>query len=113
MSLDPTESATSLLEGPERLLGSRVLDFQLTSVLGSGGMAVVYRGVHRVTAQEVAVKVLPPELAIHDELKARFVEEARLLALLEHPNIVTLNNFTETGGRLCLIMQFVDGHTFE
>ena len=102
-----------LLEGPERLVGSCVLDFQLTSVLGAGGMSVVYRGVHRVTRQEVAVKVLPPELAIHDELKARFVEEARLLALLEHPNIVTLNNFTETGGRLCLIMQFVDGVTFE
>ncbi len=109
---DPNE-VPGLLEGPERLIGSRVLDFQLTSVLGAGGMSVVYRGVHRVTRQEVAVKVLPPELAIHDELKARFVEEARLLALLEHPNIVTLNNFTETGGRLCLIMQFVDGITFE
>lgn len=113
MSLDPTENAKSLLEGPERLLGSRVLDFQLMAVLGAGGMAVVYRGVHRVTSQEVAVKILPPELAIHDELKARFVEEARLLALLEHPNIVTLNNFTETGGRLCLVMQFVEGTTFE
>ena len=113
MSVESPKEATSLLEGPERLLGSRVLDFQLTSVLGAGGMAVVYRGVHRVTSQEVAVKVLPPELAIHDELKARFVEEARLLAMLEHPNIVTLNNFTETGGRLCLIMQFVEGQTFE
>ena len=106
-------STPGLLEGPERLVGSRVLDFELTGVLGAGGMSVVYRGRHRITAQEVAVKVLPPELAIHDELKARFVEEARLLALLEHPNIVTLNNFTETGGRLCLIMQFVEGATFE
>jgi serine/threonine protein kinase len=107
------EGVPGLLEGPERLVGSRVLDFELTAVLGTGGMSVVYRGRHRVTHQEVAVKVLPPELAIHDELKARFVEEARLLALLEHPNIVTLNNFTETGGRLCLIMQFVEGVTFE
>ena len=111
--MSDTNEVPGLLEGPERLVGSRVLDFTLTSVLGAGGMSVVYRGVHRVTHQEVAVKVLPPELAIHDELKARFVEEARLLALLEHPNIVTLNNFTETGGRLCLIMQFVDGITFE
>ena len=115
MTLEPPAegSALGLLEGPERLVGSRVLDFQLTAVLGAGGMSVVYRGVHRLTGQEVAVKVLPPELAIHDELKARFVEEARLLALLEHINIVTLNNFTEQGGRLCLIMQFVEGTTFE
>ena len=104
---------TGLLEGPERLVGTRVLDFELTAVLGAGGMSVVYRGRHRVTGHEVAVKVLPPELAIHDELKARFVEEARLLAMLEHANIVTLNNFTETSGRLCLIMQYVEGVTFE
>jgi serine/threonine-protein kinase len=102
-----------MLEGPERLLGSRVLEFELSSVVGSGGMAVVYRARHRVTHQEVAIKILPPELAIHDELKARFVEEARVLARLEHPNIVSLNNFVENNGRLCLIMQFVDGKTFE
>jgi tRNA A-37 threonylcarbamoyl transferase component Bud32 len=106
-------SKFSSLEGPERLLGTRVLEFELMSVLGAGGMSVVYRARHRVTQQEVAVKILPPELATHDELKARFVEEARVLARLEHPNITSLNNFCETGGRLCLIMQFVDGVTFE
>src|SRR5690349_22244144 len=76
-------------------------------------MSAVYRAQHQLTEQLVAIKVLPPELAIHEELKARFVEEARVLALLEHPNIVSLNNFCESGGRLCLIMQFVDGITFE
>jgi len=101
------------LEGPERLLGSRVLDFELKSILGAGGMSVVYRGQHRVTGQEVAIKILPPELAVHEKLKARFVEEARVLAKLEHPNIVHLNNFTEAGGRMCLVMQFVEGVTFE
>jgi serine/threonine protein kinase len=108
-----TESKFSTLEGPERLIGSRVLEFELTGVLGAGGMSVVYRAKHRVTHQEVAIKILPPELATHEELKARFVEEARVLALLDHPNVVSLNNFCEAGGRLCLIMQFVDGTTFE
>ena len=107
-----SESANAL-EGPERLIGSRVLDFELKSVIGAGGMSVVYRGQHRVTQQEVAIKILPPELAVHEELKARFVEEARVLARLEHPNIVHLNNFTEASGRLCLVMQFVEGVTFE
>ena len=103
----------SALEGPERLIGSRVLDFELKAVIGAGGMSVVYRGEHRVTGQAVAIKILPPELAVHEELKARFVEEARVLAKLEHPNIVHLNNFTEAGGRLCLVMQYVEGVTFE
>ncbi|HWE28273.1 MAG TPA: serine/threonine-protein kinase [Polyangia bacterium] len=90
-----------------------MLDFELKAVIGAGGMSVVYRGDHRVTGQAVAIKILPPELAVHEELKARFVEEARVLAKLEHPNIVHLNNFTEAGGRLCLIMQYVEGVTFE
>jgi serine/threonine-protein kinase len=104
---------TGELEGPERLVGHRILDFTLKQVLGSGGMSVVYRGEHRVTGQEVAIKILPPELAVHDDLKARFVEEARVLAKLDHPNIVALNNFTEAGARLCLIMTYVAGKTFE
>jgi serine/threonine-protein kinase len=104
---------TGELEGPDRLIGQRILDFVLKDVLGTGGMSVVYRGEHRVTGQEVAIKILPPELAVHDDLKARFVEEARVLAKLEHPNIVGLNNFTETGARLCLIMTYVAGKTFE
>src|SRR5256885_3028536 len=108
-----SDATTSDLEGPERLLGTRVLDFELKAISGAGGMSVVYRGEHRVTGQAVAIKILPPELAVHEELKARFVEEARVLAKLEHPNIVHLNNFTEAGGRLCLIMQFVEGVTFE
>jgi serine/threonine-protein kinase len=110
MSADNT---TGELEGPDRLIGQRILDFVLKQVLGAGGMSVVYRGEHRVTQQEVAIKILPPELAVHDDLKARFVEEARVLAKLEHPNIVALNNFTESGGRLCLIMSYVAGKTFE
>src|SRR2546430_3323050 len=101
-----SSDATGELEGPERLIGHRVLDFELKAVLGAGGMSVVYRGEHRVTGQEVAIKILPPELAVHEDLKARFVEEARVLARLEHPNIVALNNFTEAGKRLCLVMSY-------
>ncbi len=103
-----------LLEGPEQLLGTRVLDFDLVEVLGTGGMSVVFKGRHVVTDQLVAVKVLPPELALQKELKLRFVEEARVLARLDHSNIVTLNNFTvDQAGRMCLVMQYVHGVTFE
>jgi hypothetical protein len=113
MSTGEQTSRVEGLDGPEKMLGRQILDFELSAVLGSGGMSVVYHGRHRLTHQEVAIKILPPELAAHSELKARFVEEARVLARLEHPNIVTLNNFVESGGRLCLIMQFCEGETFE
>ncbi|MFH2006337.1 MAG: serine/threonine-protein kinase [bacterium] len=100
--------------GPEELIGTIMFDsFKLTRVLGQGGMAVVYLGVNQLTEQEVAIKMLPPELAAYAEVKSRFLEEARTLAKLEHPNIVHLINFAEDVGRLCLVMQYAEGETFE
>lgn len=96
------------------LVGHEVLGtYELLEVLGRGGMAVVYRGRHVLTDQTVAVKVLPPELASNAEVKTRFIEEARTLARLEHPNIVLLHNFQEEGGHLFLVMQFAEGETFD
>src|SRR5215471_3190704 len=100
--------------GPLALIGKTLLgNYRLEELLGQGGMSVVYKARHRVTEQEVAVKILPPDLAVYDDVKARFVEEARTLAKLEHPNIVALYNFVETDGRLHLVMQYVQGKTFE
>jgi predicted Ser/Thr protein kinase len=100
--------------GPNSMIGQTVLgNYRLVEVLGTGGMSVVYKAQHRVTEQEVAIKILPPDLAVYDDVKARFVEEARTLAKLEHPNIVGLFNFVEADGRLHLVMQYVQGRTFE
>ena len=63
------------------LIGQVLLGhYLIEDVLGQGGMSVVYRARHRLTEQVVALKVLPPELAIHSTLKSRFLEEARALA---------------------------------
>jgi serine/threonine-protein kinase len=100
--------------GPNSMIGMQILgSYKLVEVLGTGGMSVVYKALHKVTEQEVAIKILPPDLAVYDDVKARFVEEARTLARLEHPNIVALHNFAETDGRLHLVMQYVEGKTFE
>ena len=96
------------------LIGKEILGcYQLTELLGQGGMSVVYRARHTLTDQEVAVKVLPPELSTQREVKARFIEEARTLARLEHPNIVVLHNFVESEGYLYLVMQCAEGETFD
>jgi serine/threonine protein kinase len=96
------------------MVGSVVLDnYVITDILGQGGMSVVYRGKHKITDQEVALKVLPPELAAYKDVKGRFLEEGRALAQLDHPNIVHLYNFGDDGDCLVLAMQFVRGDTWE
>jgi tRNA A-37 threonylcarbamoyl transferase component Bud32 len=100
--------------GAHRMLGSVVLgQYELVDVLGQGGMSVVFKGRHKMTAQEVALKILPPELAAHSQVKGRFLEEAKALAQLDHPNIVHLHNFGQENGSFVLAMQLVKGQTWE
>jgi serine/threonine protein kinase len=100
--------------GAHRLIGSTVLGvYELVDVLGQGGMSVVYKGRHKMTEQDVALKILPPELAAHAQVKGRFLEEARALAQLDHPNIVHLYNFGQENGCFVLAMQYVNGRTWE
>ncbi len=100
--------------GAHRMLGSVVLGvYELVDVLGQGGMSVVFKGKHKMTEQEVALKILPPELAAHSQVKSRFLEEAKALAALDHPNIVHLYNFGQENGFFVLAMQYVQGKTWE
>jgi eukaryotic-like serine/threonine-protein kinase len=74
--------------GAHRMIGQQMLgQYELVDVLGQGGMSVVFKGRHNLTNQEVALKILPPELAAHSQVKSRFLEEAKALAALDHPNI--------------------------
>lgn len=88
-------------------------NYEVIQKLGEGGMGVVYKAVHNLSGQEVAIKMLPPELSQDENIRTRFINEARLLAQLDHPNIVTLYNFLEEDLRFYLIMQFVKGKTLE
>ncbi len=98
----------------QEMIGNVVLgQYAIDEVIGQGGMSVVYRAHHKMTDQEVALKILPPELAAHSQVKSRFLEEARALAQLDHPNIVHLYNFGQEGSCFVLAMQFVHGSTFE
>jgi serine/threonine protein kinase len=100
--------------GAHRMLGSMVLGmYELVDVLGQGGMSVVFKARHHMTHQEVALKILPPELAAHSQVKSRFLDEAKALAALDHPNIVHLYNFGQENGSFVLAMQYVMGRTWE
>lgn len=96
------------------MIGTTVLDsYVLEAPLGSGGMSTVYRGRHLITEQTVAVKVLPPELTEQEDVKSRFIAEAKTLARLEHRNIILLHNFGEESEHLFLVMQLAEGPTLE
>ncbi|MEM1008471.1 MAG: serine/threonine-protein kinase, partial [Myxococcota bacterium] len=74
-----------------------------------GGMGHVFLGRHTLTNQQVAIKALSPEYENEPNLRKRFIQEARAMAALDHPNLVTLHNLVHENERLFLVMQYVAG----
>ncbi|HVS04493.1 MAG TPA: protein kinase, partial [Thermoanaerobaculia bacterium] len=72
--------------------------YEIVALLGAGGMGEVWRARDPRLEREVALKVLPAELAGDAERLARLEREARALAALSHPNIVTIHSVEEAGG---------------
>jgi serine/threonine protein kinase len=93
------------------LVGDRVGAFEVLSKLGEGGMGEVYRATDTVLKRQVALKVLPPDVANDPERVARFQREAEVLASLNHPNIAHLYGLERSGGTLALVMELVEGPT--
>lgn len=87
--------------------------YELQGELGRGGMAVVYRAVDTVLDRVVALKFLNRESSGSAELREMFQREARSVAHLNHPNIVTVYDFGSFEGRAFLAMEFVEGVTVE
>ena len=85
--------------------------YEVTGLLGRGGMGVVYRATDRRLRREVAIKVLPPALGYSAELRERFVREARIAAGLSHPNIVSIHDVGESGDLVWFVMTLVDGES--
>ncbi len=95
------------------LIGTTLGNYKILAPLGQGGMAHVYRANQENLNREVAVKVLPPWYASDRNFVERFNLEARLVARLSHPNIVTIHDFSENNGHLYIVMQLVDGGTLK
>ena len=89
--------------------GSEVAGCRIESIVGRGGMGVVYRATQVSLGRTVALKVIAPELASDSEFRERFKRESRLAASIEHPNVVPVYEAGETGDVLYLITRFVDG----
>ena len=89
--------------------------YRIDAVLGHGGMGAVYRAIHIGTTRTVAVKVIRPDLANHEEFVERFRREAEAAGRLRHPNVVDVTDFgiagTADGHIAYLVMEFLDGCT--
>jgi len=93
--------------------GTKLGTYQITGSLGAGGMGEVYRARDTRLGREVAVKVLPEGVASSPDRLARFEREARAVAGLNHPNIVTLHSVEEEEGVRFLTMELVDGQSLD
>ena len=89
--------------------GSSFGPYRIESLLGRGGMSVVYLAEDTRLARRVAIKVLAPELAADDAFRSRFVRESQLAAGLDHPNIVPVFEAGEAEGQLFIAMRYVRG----
>ncbi len=91
--------------------GDRVGAYEILSTLGAGGMGVVYRARDAKLGRDVAIKMLPEDVAADSERLARFEREARMLAALNHPNIATVYGFEQADATHFLTMEVVEGAT--
>jgi len=83
--------------------------YRLTAQQGSGGMAVIYKATDQMLGRTVAIKVLRPSLTADPQFVVRFQNEARSIANLLHPNIVTVHDVGTDGQTNYIVMEFIDG----
>lgn len=101
---------TALLELARRELAA---DYDVQQEVGRGGMAIVYRAIETGLRRPVALKVLPPELALGATVVERFKREAQMAASLDHPNIIPIYRVGQSGQLLYLAMRYVEGRALD
>ncbi len=95
------------------MIGSVIENYKIISVLGEGGMGVVYKALDMKLERFVALKILSTQSANNPQFIERFKREARNQAKLNHPNIVPVFGFTDDHGILGIAMEYIEGDTLE
>lgn len=93
-----------------RLLDNR---YEILEVIGTGGMAVVYKALCHRLNRMVAIKILKDEYFFDEEFRRRFHAEGQAVAMLSHPNIVSVYDVSTTGDADYIVMELVDGITLK
>jgi non-specific serine/threonine protein kinase len=95
------------------VIGRTLAHYEISALLGKGGMGEVYRARDTRLQRDVAIKVLPDEVAADAGLLLRFQREARLLASLQHQNIASIYGLEEDGGLHFLVLELVEGESLQ
>ena len=95
------------------MIGRTLAHYRITAALGRGGMGEVWRATDEKLGREVALKVLPEEFAGDPQRLDRFESEARAVAALNHPHIVTIHSVEESEGTRFLTMELIEGKNLE
>ena len=95
------------------MIGTHIGNYRIVTELGGGAMGEVYFAEHAVMGRRAAVKIIREELSTNSEMVQRFVNEARLVNRIGHPNIVQITDFGEVGSRYYIMMEMLEGETLE
>ncbi len=95
------------------MIGQTVSHYKILEKLGEGGMGVVYKAQDLKLDRFVAIKFLPPHLSASEENKARFVQEARATAALNHQNILSVYEIDNFDGTMFFVMEYIEGKTLK
>jgi len=84
-------------------------EYQGLELIGRGGMAEIYKSIHPTLGVPVAIKILPAHLATDPDFRKRFTREAEMVSKLQHPHIIRVFDFGESGGTHYMVMEYVAG----
>ncbi len=93
------------------MLFERIGSYDVTALIGEGGMGQVYQATDTKLNRQVALKILPEAFATDPDRLARFQREAQVLASLNHPNIAQIHGIEEEDGTRALVLELVEGPT--
>src|SRR5438128_6376392 len=105
-----TSSVDVLRERLQRLIEGQ---YEIERLLGKGGMAAVFLAHDLTLEREVAIKVLPPDVAQDEQVVRRFQQEAKTAAKLDHPNIIPIYRVESEGGLNYFVMKYISGTSLE
>ncbi len=107
--MDGEQPLTLLSVTDQLVVGGQLGNYLIDSVIGRGGMSVVYGAKHARLGMTVALKVLAPELSTDDTFRERFLREAQIAAGIDHPNVIPIHDMGLHGDSLYIVMRFVAG----
>ena len=95
------------------MIDKKLGQYEIKSLLGKGGMALVYRATQASMKRDVAIKIMNKNLSVDPEFVSRFEREAEFFAVLQHPHILPVIDFGKTNEHIFIVMRLVEGGSLD